>query len=123
MMKKLFATGSALALVAIAAAGIAFAGDPAIVIKDGACTLLDANGDFFPADSSQSVVSGGESGNRKITCSAQTDTYPDQAVQFNYESTLGTPCNVNGVLTDKWHAVVTPSGKAMLSCHVNPSAP
>ncbi|MCK5235088.1 MAG: hypothetical protein KAJ88_04545 [Candidatus Aenigmarchaeota archaeon] len=123
-------------LVLLAFSGIsAYAADtaPALVIKDNGCNVPDANGNLFFTPDSHIVISNDKNGNSKITCHSQLtdpETYPKKAVHWDYESYLEAHPNIPNILgecgtgaglTKDWKAVVTPSGKVMLTCHINPN--
>lgn len=91
----------------------------AIVINDIGCGLLDGDGNF--AFTTNSHVVSTNSGNSMITCKADVapSTTANGAVHHDYAST-GLLCSTTFGVTDDWHEVVTPSGKASLVCHVHP---
>lgn len=96
--------------------------DGAVVIKDGGCTFLDGNGGSVAASSDQAVLASNPSGNSKLTCrgSVAPSLTSKGAVHWNFSNT-GLLCFTNFGATTDWHEVVTPSGQATLSCHVNPN--
>lgn len=95
--------------------------DAAVVIKDGLCTLLAADGSFFPTSQSQQVNTTSTNGNSKITCHGTQPisvTRPTQTMHFNY-ATTGLFCYTGFGLTNEWKLTVNPNGHVSLSCHVN----
>ena len=143
MVKKITPVyGVAIVLLALAAVMVvspkssAKADSPAVVITDTPCLFLDGNGFLVSASDSQAVVT--DSGNRKITCTGQvTPSSTDQdAVHWNFDNTglfcsiYGNPSISSGLarhphrfpFTQDWEEVVTPSGQATLSCHINGSS-
>ncbi|MCK4807996.1 MAG: hypothetical protein KAS90_00075 [Candidatus Aenigmarchaeota archaeon] len=120
-MKKMTVLVSLLVLLAFGGIS-AYAADtaPAVVINDFGCGVLDANGVVIPADNSHSVVSMDKNGNTVLKCFATVDknTYPlvNKAVRYN-----GFGCNTHLGYTTNTKAVITPSGKVMLTCKINPS--
>ncbi len=109
--------------VLILGMSVVLANSPAVVIKDGLCGVIGPNGEFFTTQDSHIVISNDKNGNRKITCHGTLPGYinpPTKAVHWDYES-LGKLCNIGSGSTENWKAVITPSGKVMLSCHINPS--
>lgn len=91
----------------------------AIVVNDIGCSMLDGNGN--PVLVTESHVVSTSSGNSMITCKGDVapSTSAKRAVHYDY-STTPTLCSTTFGMTDDWHLVVTPSGKATLVCHVHP---
>jgi len=133
--------GVAIVLLAVAAVMVvstrssAKADSPAVVITDPSCDFLDGNGSFALASDSQAVIT--DSGNSKITCTGQVtlSSTAQGAVHWNFDNTgllcstssglLPPPHHHHGPpppLTRDWEEVVTPSGQAKLSCHINGSS-
>jgi len=137
MVKKIaLVYGVAIVLLALAAVMVvstrssAKADAPAVVITDSSCTFLDGNGSFVFASDSQAVIT--DSGNSKITCTGQVtpSSTAQGAVHWNFDNTRLLCSILSGLarhhhqrlLTQDWEEVVTPSGQAMLSCHINGSS-
>jgi hypothetical protein len=122
-MKLLTLLSAVAVVVALAFAWSPFGqvrADAAVVVKDGGCTVFDGDGNLvFLPESSHSVVTGGNSGNAKVTCKGEVDPSSTEkgAVHFDFDST-GVLCNTPLGATDKWHQVVTPSGQTTLTCLV-----
>lgn len=125
-------------LMAMAAAGAmavaTSAFGQAVVVDDVQCGFLDAAGvghAVFPKALGgdavmQAVLT--DSGNSKFTCSGTLPDeatlpgdpgYPNRAVLWDFDSTNGGLCNTNYGNTEDWHMVVTKSGKATVTCHLN----
>ncbi len=123
----------AAAVVVVSAKSSALADAPAVVITDTPCLFLDGNGFLALASESQAVVT--DSGNSKITCTGQVtpSSSAQGAVHWNFDNT-GRLCSTSRGLflpthhrppfpvTRDWEEVVTPSGQATLSCHINGSS-
>jgi hypothetical protein len=144
MLKQIaLVCGLAMALSVLAAAAVvispksfAKADSPAVVITDSVCMFLDGNGSLVLASDSQAVIT--DSGNSKITCTGQVtpSSTAQGAVHWNLDNTSHLLCHipsgegeVGGLarrgffpLTPDWEEVVTPSGQATLSCHINGSS-
>lgn len=89
----------------------------AIVIKDGGCSLLDGDGGFVAADSSQSVVT--PSGNGVLICKVKgVANSTGRAVRHDFAST-GISCGTSAGVTQDWHETVSASGNATLVCPVH----
>jgi len=86
--------------------------DPAIVINDFGCGLMDGDGNFAFADASHAVVT--SSGNSTLKCSATVANSQGKAVNYN-DFLCGTPL---GLTTDS-HETVSASGQATLTCKVH----
>ncbi len=120
------------AVMLVSTRSSAKADSPAVVITDFGCTFLNGNGFLAFASDSQIVVT--ESGNSKLTCTGQVtpSATAQGAVHWNFDNT-GLLCSIpRGLflhhhrpplpLTRDWEEVVTPSGQATLSCHINGSS-
>lgn len=102
---------------------------PAVVTADPPipCTLLAADGTPFIALGSvpHIVASSPKSGNVKFVCHADQPALfdkPTKTVHFDFENTGGV-CSVGpGETTEDWESIVTPSGKVIMVCHINPSS-
>lgn len=116
MRKYLILFVAAVALAAVASVA-PVSSQGAIVIKDGGCTLLDGNGGFVSADSSQSVVT--PSGNGVLICKVKgVPNSTGRAVRYDFAST-GISCGTAAGSTQEWHETVSASGNATLVCPVN----
>ncbi|MCK4927410.1 MAG: hypothetical protein KAS11_03015 [Candidatus Aenigmarchaeota archaeon] len=119
-MKK---TTVLVSLLAVLVLGISmtFANGPAIVQKDIDCGLVDANGNiFFATASGQNVFTDSKNGNSKITCHATIpdgQVPPNKTLHWDSSNTNFIGCSTGYGITQDWKAVVTPSGKMMLTCH------
>jgi hypothetical protein len=143
MVKKItLIFGIAIMLLALAAvmavsSKSAKADPPAVVITDSVCMFLDGNGSLVLASDSQAVLT--ESGNGKITCTGQVtpSSTAQDAVHWNFDNTrlvcfipessegfggLAFHHHFHIPPTQDWEEVVTPSGQATLSCHINGSS-
>jgi hypothetical protein len=105
----------ALGLLAAPAASIAKSPNAAVVVKNGACSLLDATGASVPGDRSHVVV------NKKGThfvCRAKglaNDT--GKAIRYNFANT-GLTCQTSLGPTERWQEVISAGGRARLVCHL-----
>ena len=116
MRKHLVLFAGAIALAVVASVAPAST-EGAIVIKDGGCSLLDGNGGFVSADSSQSVVT--PSGNGVLICKVKgVPNSTGRAVRHDFAST-GISCGTAAGSTQDWHETVSASGNATLVCPVN----
>ncbi|MCK4807994.1 MAG: hypothetical protein KAS90_00065 [Candidatus Aenigmarchaeota archaeon] len=120
-MKK---TTVLVSLLAVLVLGISmtFANGPAIVKKDINCVLMDANQNpFLALASGQNVFTDSKNNNSKITCHGTLPTGvspPTKAVVMTNKDHPNIMCWTGyGPFTSDWKAVITPSGKVMLSCH------
>jgi hypothetical protein len=108
--------GLALALGVVASPGAAIAksANAAVVIKGGSCSLLDASGVVVAGQKFHAVTNRNGS---KATCRAKGFTNTTgKAIRFNFANT-GVQCQTPGGLTNRWHQVITPSGRARVVCH------
>ena len=121
------ATGTAIAIAAAALLNSGSANAQALVIDDLSCKLFDSamavHTIFPPALGGDAVVQRvmTPSGNSKITCSgrlpAGAATPPNRAAIFSGPDDGN--CGTGFGVTDDWHEVVTKSGRAVLTCHLN----
>ena len=118
-MKKMTVLLSLLAVLVLGLS-MTFANGPAVVIKDGGCNLFNTTGQlFFAPSSAHQVYSNDTNGNSKITCHAtlpEGQAAPKKAVHWN-SGNNNIKCSTGWGITDDWKAVITPSGKVMLTCH------
>ena len=117
-MYKGFLVLGALALSTSALAADDNANDNAAVrIEDAACLFLDGNGDVAVANTSHTVIT--NPGTLVLIChepNVPNDT--GRAVRWNFENTGGT-CGTLAGTTEDWTLVITPSGRATLTCIVH----
>lgn len=118
-MKKL---ALALLLLSVALVSVPASADTyrAVVIKEGACGLLDGNGAFVVTTDVMTVAAHSENGNSKLTCKAKdvpNDT--GSAVIWDFGNTGGL-CLIASphgpIVTDDWQETVSASGNATLQC-------
>jgi hypothetical protein len=110
-------------LLAVAFALLLFApmvarADPAVVIKDFICVLIDGDGDFVIGTGTISVTT--SSGVSNYVCKASgvaNDT--GSAVKWNFDDT-GLLCGTELGATDDWSETVSASGNATLTCKFHP---
>jgi hypothetical protein len=92
--------------------------DPAVVIRDFSCGLLDGNGGAVGTTNTFAVVTDSETGAVMLRCQADvTPSSSGKAVQWNYDNT-GLLCGVLVGVTSKWREVVSAQGNATLHCHL-----
>ena len=115
-------------LMVVAIAGIggtaqADSENSAVVINDFTCGLINASGGFFTAPGGHAVYSNDANGNSMVACHAglPPGEYPEGAIKWNYANT-GETCNTFFGQTTDWQEIVTPGGKAILVCHINPGS-
>jgi len=84
----------------------------AMITRDFGCLLFDGNDTLVAGDSSKAVVT--SSGKHNVKCQADVTPPPDGKARV----LEGFLCNAFGVLTTDTHSVVSPSGKATLTCRV-----
>jgi hypothetical protein len=90
--------------------------DAAVIINDFACGIPDGDGNFVITDASHSVQTQSHNGNTVLKCSAKgVPNSTGKAVQWDYDS-LGIPCGTLSGITNDWHATVSASGNATLTC-------
>lgn len=92
----------------------------AIVMKDVACGFLAPGG----TGTGQAVFTNNANGNATFVCHGELpdgSPKPSPALIFNFANT-GSACPTPAGLTERWTQVITPGGKATLTCHVNPSS-
>jgi hypothetical protein len=113
------------ALIACAGLAAALCAMPAVADNNGAVVLQGAGGALFAANKTLFSTPDGctyvanHSGRTLSSCHAQQPASvanPDQAVIFNYGNT-GVVCLADGVPTQDWQEVITPSGNASIICH------
>lgn len=93
------------------------AGGGATVINDLACGMRDASGNTVVTDSSHAVIT--PNGNTTLTCQINL-TGTGAQVEFDYSNT-GTPCGTFAGDTTDWQEIISASGQATLTCHINGS--
>jgi|ERR1043165_9554420 hypothetical protein len=102
-------------LVLMASAINMLANNPAVVVEESLCALLDGNGSIVSADSSQTVVAA--SGNSKMSCKANVDpSSTGTAVRWDFDNT-GLSCETPTGLTTDWQETVSAAGQATITCH------
>lgn len=98
--------------------GLTALAEPAVVIREFGCGLLDGNGSGVGTTNSFAVITDSETGAVMLRCQADvTPSSTGKAVQFSYDNT-GASCGVLVGITTKWKEVVSASGKATLHCHL-----
>ncbi len=108
--------------VLILGMSVVLANGPAIVLKDISCgVLIDTEGNSIYTTDTHAVYANNkdENGNSKLTCLGEVPagyTPPVKTTHLNHENT-GASCYTAFGSTTNWKAVITPSGKVMLSCH------
>lgn len=95
----------------------------AIVINDFYCGMMDGNGGFPYTYDSRAVYSNDANGNSYLSCRSQVtpSSSAKGAVRWNYSNT-GLSCYTLFGWTTNWQEIVTPSGQATLTCHINPGS-
>jgi hypothetical protein len=93
----------------------------AVVLSDQDCALFDGNGAIVPIPGGgHFVITPSKNGNHEVTCSGiVAPASGGGTVHYDFKST-GLQCNAASCATDKWHEVVTPNGKATITCHCGP---
>jgi hypothetical protein len=118
-MKKTMIGGlCALAFALLLFAPMVAWGDPAVVIKDFGCGVIDGDGGFAFATGSITVIT--SNGTSILKCSAKrVANSTGSAVQWNFEDT-GFLCGTPAGITADWEEIVSASGNATLTCKVHP---
>jgi len=124
MRTRLLAVSSCFAFLALAGfalvqaeQGVAADAEPAVVISDFGCGLLDGNGAAVFTNDSHGVITNSNNDNTMVRCQADVTPSADgRAVRWNFENTGGM-CLTQSGLTDQWTNVVSASGRATLTCH------
>jgi hypothetical protein len=117
MKKTLIGGLCAMAFVVLLFAPMVWA-DPAIVIKDFGCGMLDGNGGFVFTTGSIDVIT--SSGNSNLQCTANgvpNDT--GSAVHWSFDNTGFLCGTLDGNLTEEWQETVSNGGNATLICKVH----
>ncbi len=108
-----------LATVLALASASAFA-EPALVIRDEGCGMLNGNGQVVFTTETHRVVTNSANGNAVFRCNATVaPASSGRAAHFDFNSTgllcaIGTASGIE--LTDDWNNVVSASGEARLTC-------
>jgi len=112
--KKIFIV---LAMVTMMAIGVAtVSAEPAVIISEGSCTVLDGNGGFFVTSNIHSVSTNNAHGNVIFKCKAKgTPNDTGKAVNWDIFS-FATSCSTPGGFTTNWHETVSASGNVTLTC-------
>ena len=108
--------------------GIAFAtlagtalAEPAVVISGTGCGLPDGTGGIVFTTDTKLIATNNGNGNANLLCKAKDVPAPPKgAVDYNYDNTGFLCAIIYGttlVVTDRWHANVSASGNATLTCH------
>jgi hypothetical protein len=113
--------------VAVAGMGVSAKAASAVVIRGNTCFVFDGNKNVVETTGSVSVVTTGNTS--QITCIAKVPpSSTGKVVIYNFSNT-GESCetsqsDITGSLpTLQWLEVVTPSGRATLTCHLNRQSP
>lgn len=111
------ACASLLVLFAVSAAA-----DPAIIVTDNGCGLLDGDGGQVFSSSDKTVFSNnGQGGNVTLKCYLSgVANSTGKAVKWNFDNT-GAACVTLFGATFNWREVVDSEGDAVLTCKINPS--
>ncbi len=123
MIKTVVLLVACLAFVGLGVSSV----DAQAVVQKGGCGLLsvDSQGNLdipFIIVEGQAVQAANPGGNTLILCRGQMPHRVSKQVTLDYSST-GRYCIPPGSEpTRNWQQVVTPSGQATLTCHINPSS-
>ena len=99
-------------------ASLAYA-EPALVVTDFSCTILDGNGGFFTTNDTKVTKANNPGGNAVLKCRAKgVPNSTGETVKWNSENYYGSQCfsSVLGANTDEWKIVVDPDGNAVMTC-------
>lgn len=120
-----------LACLAFLGWGVSTVHAQAEIVKDG-CGLLSVNSDGFLTSpvvfvQGKALRAPNPGGNILIKCRGQMPHRVSKQVTLDYSSTetvfgTGLYCGTPWGPTENWKQVVTPSGQAILTCHINPSS-
>jgi hypothetical protein len=117
MKKTMIGAACVLALAAFLLVPMTGWADPAVVIMDFGCGLIDGDGGFVLTYGTIEIQN--SSGNATLKCHATgvaNDT--GQAVHWDFDNT-GLECGTSDGLTTDWHETVSASGNATLTCVVH----
>ena len=121
-MVKLFCASTLTLVASLMLVTPAANADPAIIITDFACGLLDGDGFGFGTTDTKVVSSqNGKPGNRNINFKCHATGVPNstgKAVHWNFDNTGFTCGTLFGSTTD-WKETVSAGGKAVLTCKIH----
>lgn len=105
--------------VLLLAATTAFA-EPAIILTDFGCGLLDGDGNgIFTTDTKVVNSLGKNGGNVNLKCYASdVPNSTGETVKWDFYNT-GSPCGTQYGLTEDWRIVVDPEGNAIMTCKIH----
>jgi hypothetical protein len=88
--------------------------EPAVIIIDNGCKLIDQDGNvtFLAASDTEVYTS---SGNAVIKCKGETENDTGKSIKWNFDNTTF-KCFTKLGLTDNWQETISTSGKVTLSC-------
>ncbi len=96
--------------------------DPAIILTDFGCGVIDGDGNgFFTTDTKTVSSQNGKPGNLNITLKCHASGVPNstgKAVHWNFNNT-GFSCGTQFGSTTDWNETVSASGKAVLTCKIH----
>ena len=111
------ATTVAFALVAIAPAAHA---ERAVVVQDGGCMMFNTAGALVVVSlESNSVGTNSDNCNAMIQCKAKIPNTTKKTIKFSGATSPTIPCSTINGLTQDWQQVISASGSASLTCHLN----
>ncbi len=120
-MRALFLASTTAVVLALGAS--AALADPAVVIRQESCVLLDGDGNVVATtDVAQIVTTQSANGNVDVQCDADVSPASSgKAARFDFASTgllcvFDTPFGVE--TTDDWKETVSASGQAKIVCHL-----
>lgn len=94
--------------------------EPAVLIKDDLCVVIDGNGNFVLSQDNMNIITLSQAGVIVAQCRAKdlaNDT--GEAVHYDFEST-GLVCGVISLtgfeLTEDWESTVSSAGNVTLTC-------
>jgi len=96
--------------------------DPAIIITDFGCGMLDGDGGFVGTTDSKVVNTNNANGIINFKCHVKdVANSTGMAVHWDYE-TAGFSCNTLFGSTTDWKETVSADGNAVLTCKIHPNS-
>lgn len=131
MSAKLVMLLACLAFVGLGVSSI-HAQTHAEILKTESCGLLNVDSDgkiIWPGTTvkGHAVQANNPAGNVLLKCQGRLPQGPSKQVTLDYSTVqaqidLELPCPTPWGSTENWQQVITPSGQATLTCHINPSS-
>jgi len=131
MNRKLVMLLACLSFVGLGVSSI-HAQSQANILRIDTCGLLSVDSEgkvIWPPTfvKGQAVRANNPTGNVLLRCQGQLPQSPSKQVTLDYsivqaQTNIGVLCPTPWGHTENWQQVITPSGQATLTCHINPSS-